>query len=176
LPAPHALLGTLRRSRWERRRGDHYPRVQGAYRVRESVRAWTSRLSIPQQQREPLLQGSRSVPRTRLNDPLTGISRRATVKPWSRCREALAARACFTCGPCSARRHWQQAASNDARAGPAFRRDNVPPCDGANTGPRSLARVRCSQRVKDLRAVRASAHRRRSGRGDAARVLMHREL
>lgn len=43
-------------------------------------------------------------------------------------RKAQAARACVTCGPCSARRHWQQAASNDALA-PALHRDNVPPCD-----------------------------------------------
>lgn len=41
-------------------------------------------------------------------------------------REAQAARACVTCGRCSARRHWQQAASDDAHACPAWRRDKLP--------------------------------------------------
>lgn len=87
-------------------------------------------------------------------------------------RKAQAARACVTSGRCSARRHWQQAASNDARAGPALHRDK---CRRANTGPRSLARVRCSHRVKRLRDTRKRESPPARPDGDVARVLAHRE-
>ena len=74
-------------------------------------------------------------------------------------RKAQAARACVTSGRCSARRHWQQAASNDARAGPALRRDK---CCRANTRPDIAAR---DSRPQPSYRARTPGQAPRSGSG-----------